>query len=317
MDNLAPFLVESVLMTFGALILESFSLRQVIHNVLSHERWRFLTASHYLTQVACLLFVIQCIDSQSGLGLYSQSAVMFLGDVKGFIIIASARALAAGFVDSHKLMTKGPQGPPLGLILLVVHGIFMLFGITFFLVLLITRDSWCAVAARVLFSAYSLIVGAQVISSAWKVRSILIEENGRTGKYADGIRKLTRLIVLIIVILILGNAAIMIGLANDVDFAKRQSLLFEGQRPFQLMHIFSDFIGLLSIFALLMGAWSTSQKVVSLSRKSTMHSTEISRRLERGNTRDTGSGVRADSTGSTNSTEIAIEMAGTEECASA
>jgi len=307
--DLTAFVVESVLMTFGALVLESFSLRQVIHDIIEGERWRYLTASHYLTQVASILFVIQSIDSQGGLGIFSQAAILFLGNVKGFCQIASARALAAGFVDSHKLMTKGPQGPPMGLILFVVHGILMLFAITFFLVLFVTRNTWCSVAARCFFSLYSLVVGAQVIVSAWKVRSILVEEMGRTGKYGSGIQKLTRLILLVIVILAAGNASLFMLLSSDIDLAKKQSQLSEGQGPFVPLHIFGDFTSLLTSSMLLLGAWSTSQKVAttpsSRSRKSTIIST---RRLERASTREFGStGPVGGSTGSTGS-ETAIEM---------
>jgi hypothetical protein len=289
MDSLTPFIVESVVLTFVALIVEGFSLRQVLHDLLTRERWRFLVASHYLTQVACLLFLIISLDSQGGLSFYSQATLLFLGNVKGMFLIASARALAAGFVDSHKLMTKGPQGPGAGWVLLVVHGVFLTLSIIFFAVLHATRNPWLGMSARCMICLYSLVVGAQVIVSAAQVRCILVAEHAKTGKYADGIRKLNRLMVLVAIILIIGNVPTFVGLSDAVAFAETNAVLAAGPMPFKTMHILSDFTSLLTHSMLLLGAWSTSNNTVVSSRKSTGLSTEVSRRLERANARDAGS----------------------------
>jgi hypothetical protein len=304
--DLTPFIIESAVVVVSAGVVEACSLRQVIFDIVEHERWRFLVASHHLTQMACLLYLVISLDSQGGLGFYSQSTLLFLGNVKGFLLIASARALAAGFVDSHKLMTKGPQGPPMGLILLVVHGIFLTLSFVLCIVLLVTRDTWLAVAMRGLLSFYSIVVGVQVVTSTHKVRSILVEEHKRTAKYGDGIRKLTRLLILVSVLLIAANIAIFVGLEGSVNLARAQSQLAEEQRSFQAMHIFTDFTSFLAPVALLLGAWNTNPKAAAThsSRKSTMLSTEISRRLERGNTH-TGSAVQGESTGSNNKEESA------------
>lgn len=291
--DLTPFIIESVLLTFAALILEAFSLRQIIFNITKREGWRSLIASHYLTQLAGIILLIASLDSQGGLGLYSQAVVLFLTNVKGFILIAAGRALAAGFVDSHKLMTKGPQGPPLGLILLVAHSMFLVVAIALSTVLMVTRDTWIAVAMRCLLSLYSIVVGVQVVTSTLKVRTILVDEHARTGKYVDGIRKLNRLATLVVVLLLVSNISIFVALGPAVNLAKNQSQLSEEQPPFLLDHIAADLTSLFAQVALLLGSWSVGRKEAGYtSRRSTAFST-----TNRSAGRDTASTAQKESTG--------------------
>jgi hypothetical protein len=303
--DLTPFIIESVLATFVALILEAFSLRQVVYDIVERERLRYLTVSHYLTQVACVLFVIMCVDSQCGLGFYSQSTLLCFGNMKGFFLIASARAMAAGFVESYKLITKGPEGPQTGKVLLIEHAIFVSCAVVLCLVLLGTRNPWLALVVRCTASLYSIVVGIQVIVSTLKVRSILVEENKRAAKYADGIKKLNRFLILVFIVLLAGNISIFLGLDAAVNLARTQSHISEEVGPFQSMHIVNDVTTSLTHAALLLGAWSINRKDVaytSNSRKTTVLSTELSRRLDRANTH-TGSGLQGGSTCSTNAIE--------------
>jgi len=205
------------------------------------------------------------------LDLYSQAGILFLGNIKSFLLIASARALAAGFVDSHNLMTAGKTKSGSFETETAVNIILILIGLTLFIVLAATRYTWLSVAAKSAISLYSIVVCIQVIVSTTRVRRILVEENQRTGNYAEGIRKLTRLIILVFVLLILGNVAIVVGLSSDATLARTQSIMSETKSPFSGSRILGDISGLIAVAALLMGSWHTKvgQTTNTPPRKST------------------------------------------------
>lgn len=271
-------------------------------------------ASHYLTQGSCFFWLITCLDSQGGLEIYSQSSVLFFGNIKTILLLASARALAAGFVDSHKLMTTGTQSrgssPVTDVSFYITHGVFVACACILFIALLVSRNTWLAFAARCVISFYSIIVGVQVVVSTLKVRRVLVEENSRTGKYVEGIRKLNRLAISVVILLIVGNTSLFIGFSGAVSLALSQSQLVETPRPFSYFHIFSDFTGLIAPAALIMGAWNVGRgkgQKRSSSRKSTALSTETSKRLA------AEAGTAENCLSTVDSKEAVIEMSSQEE----
>jgi hypothetical protein len=249
-----PFIVTSVVVTTLAVIIQCFSLRQVIYDFIEHQRLRPLIVSHYFTYAASLIICIVSIDSQGGLGIYSQASVLFLLNIKSFLLIASAFTLAVGFVESHKLMTIGPAQEFSRQ--LFIHIVLLALGLILFIVLALTHYSWLNVVAKISIAAYSVVVSVQVITSTVRVRRVLMEEHKRNGNYAVGIRKLTRLIILVVAIMILGNVAIVVGLASDIALAQTNLLLSESKPPFVGSRILGDASGLIAVSALLMGAWN-------------------------------------------------------------
>lgn len=275
-----PFITETVLVLMFSLVLLCVCLRQLYHDVTQGERFRPLVVSHYLNTAASVCVLVGNIDSQGGHGLYSQAFLFFVGNMRSVFLIASARALAAGFVASYALIIQGSKSTfATNSRLLVSHCLVLTISSAIFLALWITRNAWLALGSRIFISAYSLVVGGQVVVSALKVRKILIEEHARVGKYADGINKLTRLTAFAIVLVFAGNLSIYILLPATIQYGKTTGVMPE-QNPqeFDAFHIFADFSGLISISVLVLGSWKVGPAAAKSggSKKTTRSSTTVS-----------------------------------------
>lgn len=258
MTEMTPFIVEAVLVLVCAVLLQCFCLRQLYHDWSTGQRWRPLIVCHLLTEIACLLHIVGNIDPQGGFGLYNSSWSLLIGNVRSVCLIASARALAAGFVASYQLMTVGPQTAQKkfssGMYLVIQHAILLCLGCILFFFLL-TQNAWVSVAVKFFVSFYSIVVSLQVIISTYRVRRILVEEHKRTGKYSEGIYKLTRLFVLVTVLVLVGNASIYTGMSSTIENARTTGLIAEEGQTFSTFHIVSDFAGLIALGALILGSW--------------------------------------------------------------
>lgn len=268
-----PFIVEAVVVLFFSVVLLLACFRQVFHDFCHSERWRPLIVSHYLMIIPVILQVVGSIDPQGGLGLYSPALILFFSQVRSCFLLAATRALAAGFVASHQLVTQGPQEVSKSTRLVATHSTFVVVSCVLFIVVCITRNQWSGVVAKSLISFYSIIVGVQIFVSAYNMRQILIDENKRTGKYTEGIRKLTRLLVLVAVLLLIGNISLWVGLVGNIQDAMTTELYPQhATGNFSIFHIVSDFTGVVSLAALIMGGWKLRSDPHKDSRKTTTRS---------------------------------------------
>lgn len=171
-------------------------------------------------------------------------------------LLSSAQALAVGFVASHQLMTQGTKEEGKGWLFLGAHAVYILSALILFLTQMFTRNIPIGIASRTFMCVYSIIVSAHTIISAIQVRKILVEEHARTGKYAEGIYKLTRLVVLVIVLVIIGNATMMVTMRKTIDMLQTtHTYPDEKVVTFSGFNIFSDFAGLMALTALITGSW--------------------------------------------------------------
>lgn len=270
-DVLLPFLIEAVITSIGAFVLLFFSVRQVLYDYLTSETWRALTASHFLTCCAIILLCVMNFDSAGGLGFYSLSSVRFLANMKDVITIASASALATSFLEGYKIMVRLEKQSDMGKILFIGHSIFLILTLILFIILAFTRLIWLSVASRIFVSAYSIIVATQIIHSSMCVRSVLKKEQKLDSrKYVHAARRLTRLLVLVFVLVILGNIGIFIAIAEDMELAHTLTYLPTAPDPFDPFQLVNDFASLFAPGMLIMGAWktSTSRGTKTQSRKS-------------------------------------------------
>lgn len=116
-----------------------------------------------------------------------------------------------------------------------------------------------------LISLYSIFVGLQVIISAYNVRKILLAESKLTGRYKMGIKKLTRVIVLVVCVEVIGNASLFTGIANNVQTALEYEQFSEEPRPFDLNYIAMHFSTLVAIWAVMLGGWKISEVAANTS----------------------------------------------------
>lgn len=278
MAEMTPFIVEAVLVLVCAVILQCFCLRQLYHDWMAGEKWRPLIVCHMLTEVACILHIVGNIDPQGGFGVYHNAESLLIGNIRSVCLVASARALAAGFVASYQLMTTGPQSSSgkfsPGAILLIQHAVFLFLGCILFFFLL-TKNAWVSVAVKFFVSFYSIVVSSQVIIGTYKVRRILMEEHKRTGKYSEGIYKLTRLFWLVLFLVVVGNASIYTGMSATIQNARTTGLIAEEGGTFSTFHVVSDFAGLIALGALILGSWKVDRGApkTGVSKRTTRSST--------------------------------------------
>jgi len=162
------------------------------------------------------------------------------------------------------------------------------------LVLFIVLAALCyaslSAAAKLSTAAYGFVVAFQILQSAIQVRKILIQEFQRTGNFSEGIRKLTRLIILVIVIMIIANAAIIIGAISDIQTAQTSLVLPNVQVPLQVSRLLGDISGIIAVGALLMGAWnrkpSENNRSVDRTKNNSKEKGKPMGRIERINTKD-------------------------------
>lgn len=252
-----PFAIEAGVCLFFSVILQCMSLRQIYHDIIEKEKWRPLIVCHWLMEAASIWQVIGFIDGQGGLGVYSQAFILFVSNVRSVLLFAACRTLASSFIASYQLMTQGPTSRvSTNLQLAIGYAIIMGFGLILFFVLLATGNAWVAIVSRFFLSGLSVLVSTQIVSSSWKVRKILVDEHKRTQKYSEGIKKLTRLIVLVCLVFVVGNMSLYVGLTTVIDTAKTVGVLSEAQPlSFSYFRIFSDVVGLVTVAALIMGSW--------------------------------------------------------------
>lgn len=262
MDPHAAFVLEAALCMLINFCLLVLSIYQVCHDLVRHERWRALIVSHYLNLVACLLAFIGHVDGQGGLGIYGQAFVLFITNARVLLILASASAIASGFLSSYQLMTQGPQLPSQRVYEFVIHGGLNALGVILCIALFATRIAWLGVTVKLYISIVSLIQGLNIVVSTLKVRKCLVEEHARTAKYENGIKKLNRLLIFVCVLLVIGNFSILYSVPKDIALANLHPLLpHEAPLVFSSYHILSDCVTLACLAALISGSWKVGPLV--------------------------------------------------------
>lgn len=209
--------------------------------------------------VTSILLVIGNLDPQGGLAIYSDPFSQFVGQIRTMFLLASAQALAVGFVASHQLMTQGTKPEGKGWAFLGVHALYLTCSLILFLVQMFTRNIPTGITSRSVMMLYSILVSGHTIISALQVRKILVVEHARTGKYAEGIYKLTRLVVLVFILVIIGNSTMAVTMRKTVDLVQTtHTFPEETDIKFSAFNIFSDFASVVSLAALITGSWKVS-----------------------------------------------------------
>lgn len=256
MSDFPYFVVEAVLVSIVSAVLCYFSAKQIIYDYTHNEKWRSLIASHHLTAASIVLLCMTNFDPAAGLDVYTSASISFLNDITAFIQIAAGSALAASFLEGYRLMVMTNKGPPYTAIcLFIMHTVFMLVGLLIFGYCAITRNAWAAVFSRITMAIYSLAVCIQIFYSAAKVRNLLNKEFKRNGKYGVAVRKLTRLIVAIFLLLVVGNIGNGIVLSRNMEEARDNPKLAIPAPIFNPQHLLTDLTSLVTPALLLVGGW--------------------------------------------------------------
>lgn len=270
-SDFAYFVVEAVVTSIVSTILLVFSAKQIIYDFVHNEKWRSLIVSHYLNAASIVLLVMTNFDPAAGLGIYTTSSMSFINDTTAFIQMASGSALAASFLEGYQLMVMSTEGPPYTTIcLFVMHTTFFLVGLLIFGYCAISRNAAAAVFSRIVMAIYSIAVCLQILYSAAKIRNLLAKELKKSGKYATAVRKLTRLMLVIIFLLVIGNIVNGIVMARNMEEAERTPKLAIVNEPaFNPQHLLTDITSLVTPALLLMGGW----RVADYAGKSTKSTT--------------------------------------------